>query len=583
MTLARTRAVALQGIDAQIVEVEADITNGVVGLHLVGLPDAALSEARDRVRSAVINSGYEWPNRRITVNLLPASLPKRGSCFDVSIAVAILGAAGVVPPASCAGMVLLGELGLDGRVRPVPGVLPAALAAAEAGCAEIAVAPCDRAEAALVPDLKVVPVGSLAALIARLRDEPPPPESGDDQFGPPAGSGARRRRPARPDRGELDLSDVRGQPLARTALEVSAAGGHHLMLLGPPGCGKTMLAERLPTLLPALDRKMALEVTAIHSVAGTLPADSPLITRPPFCAPHHTSSRAAMVGGGSGQPRPGAASLAHRGVLFLDEAPEFGAGVLDSLRQPLEDGSVTIARASAITCFPARFTLVLAANPCPCAAAKERDCTCTPTMKRRYVGRLSGPLVDRMDLKMRLQQVGRAELRYDLAFAESSTTVAERVLGARERAAARLAGTPWRTNAEIPGRELRRRFAPRARAMDVLDGPLRLGTLTARGLDRVIRVMWTLTDLAGKESPGEPEATAAYGLWEGGIPGVAPSGRRKRSSPGTARSSGRHDSGPGIAPAGAREHSAPGPAPSGGRTHHVPRRAPSGGREERSA
>jgi magnesium chelatase family protein len=519
MPLARTRAVTLHGIHAQIVEVEADLTSGVVGLHLVGLPDAALSESRDRVRSAVINSGYGWPNRRITVNLLPASLPKRGSGLDLAIGIAILGAAGIVPPQSCAAMILLGELGLDGRIRPVHGVLPAALAAADAGCTEIAVTPANHAEAELVPDLKVIPVASLAALVARLRDEPPPPE--DDDAGvveapPELPSSARAGRPS-PHGGDLDLdlSDVRGQPMARMALEVSAAGGHHLMLLGPPGCGKTMLAERLPTLLPPLDRKVALEVTAIHSVAGRLPPDGPLVTRPPYCAPHHTASRAAMVGGGSGVPRPGAASLAHRGVLFLDEAPEFGPGVLDSLRQPLEDGWVTIARASTSARFPARFTLVLAANPCPCAAAHDRDCTCTPMQKRRYLGRLSGPLLDRIDLKTHLRRVSRAELRYDLVFSESSAVVAQRVLEARARATARLADTPWRTNAEVPGRELRHRFTPGRGALDFLDGRLGVGALTARGIDRIVRVMWTLADLAGHDAPDEAEAVTAYGMWEG--------------------------------------------------------------------
>jgi magnesium chelatase family protein len=277
-----------------------------------------------------------------------------------------------------------------------------------------------------------------------------------------------------------------------------------------------MLAERLPTLLPELDRDAALEVTAIHSVAGTLPAGEPLITRPPFQAPHHTASRAALVGGGSARLiQPGAVSLAHRGILFLDESPEFGGGVLDALRQPLEEGEVTIARSGATARFPARFTMLLAANPCPCAAPKQRDCGCAPSVRRRYLARISGPLLDRVDLKSQLKEVTRAELRYDLELAESSEVVAERVLAARDRTRHRLTDTPWRTNAEIPGRELRRRFAPSSRALAVLDRPLSDGRLTARGLDRVVRVAWTLTDLTGKDRPTAEQMSEALALWEG--------------------------------------------------------------------
>jgi magnesium chelatase family protein len=514
MALARTRAVALLGVDGQIIDVEAAITNGIPGLHLVGLPDTALNEARDRVRAAIFNSGESWPNRRVTVSLFPASLPKGGSGFDLAICVSILGASEAVPAPACAGAVMIGELGLDGRVRPVAGVLPAVLAAAESGADTVIVARANVEEASLVPDVKVVGVGSLRALLARLRDLPPPDEP-DDEAGPPRSADGLATR-MRSQRGELDLADVRGQAEGRKILEISAAGGHHVCFTGPPGCGKTMLAERLPTLLPDLDHSAALEVSAIHSVAGTLPAGQPLITRPPFQAPHHTASRAALVGGGSGRLiKPGAASLAHRGVLFLDESPEFARGVLDALRQPLEGGEVVIARSGATARFPARFTMLLAANPCPCAAPKARDCNCAPAMRRRYLARMSGPLLDRVDLKSRLKEVTRAELRYDLQLAEPSEVVADRVLTARDRTRARLADTPWRTNAEIPGRELRRRFAPPHRALASLDRPLADGRLSARGLDRVVRVAWTLTDLRGKSEPTADEINEALSLWEG--------------------------------------------------------------------
>ncbi len=512
MPLARTRSVTLFGIDGHVVDVEASITNGVPGLHLVGLPDAALSEARDRVRAAIINSDEPWPARHVTVSLFPATLPKRGSCFDVAIAIALLGAAEAIPPGAGAGMVMLGELGLDGRVRPVHGVLPAVLAAADAGADTVIVPWGNVQEASLVPGVKVVGVRSLRALLARLRDLPPPDDADDTGPGP-ASAGT---PPGASAAGARDLADVRGQAAARKVLEISAAGGHHVFFTGPPGCGKTMLAERLPALLPDLDHDAAVEITAIHSVAGALPPGQPLMTRPPFRAPHHTASRAALVGGGNARLiQPGAVSLAHHGVLFLDECPEFNGGVLDALRQPLEEGEVTIARSGATARFPARFILVLAANPCPCGAPRKRDCTCPSPVRRRYLARLSGPLLDRVDLKTELQEVTRAELRYDLRLAESSAVVAERVLAARDRTRRRLAGTPWRTNADVPGRELRRRFAPPPAALAALDRPLADGRLSARGLDRVVRVAWTIADLAGKDAPGAAEINEALGLWEG--------------------------------------------------------------------
>jgi magnesium chelatase family protein len=305
--------------------------------------------------------------------------------------------------------------------------------------------------------------------------------------------------------------------VARRAAEISAAGGHHLSLLGPPGAGKTMLAERIPTIMPALDRAAALEVTSIHSVAGALSAGGPLITEPPFCAPHHTATKAAIVGGGNGIIRPGAASLAHRGCLFLDEAPEFARDVLDALRQPLESGEIIVARSGLTARFPARFTLILAANPCPCAkaAAPRSACTCPSAVRRRYLARLSGPLLDRVDVKVELLPVTRAELLSDRRFTEPSAVVAARVEAARDRAGSRLRGTPWRLNAEVPGSDLRRSFPPGADALVPLERAMDLGQISARGVDRVLRVAWTLADLAAAARPTIAETSYALGLWLG--------------------------------------------------------------------
>jgi magnesium chelatase family protein len=528
MGLARAHAIALVGVQGHPVEIEADIENGMVALLLVGLPDTALREARDRIRSAIVNSGETWPTRRITVGLSPASLPKRGSGFDLGIAMAILAASGMLPAAGLEGLVLIGELGLDGRIRPVPGVLPAAAAAAAAGFGTVGVAEENAAEAALVPELRVVAAPRLAALTAWIRNGSSPAdpvvqvlEPGRDLGvvfgGAPSVSAAAADLTAPGQAIAKDLSDLVGQPVARRAAEICAAGGHHLMLLGPPGVGKTMLAERIPTVLPRLEPAAALEVSAIHSVAGTLPPGRPLVLDPPFCAPHHTATRAAIVGGGSGVIKPGAASLAHHGCLFLDEAPEFGRDVLDGLRQPLESGEVVVARAGVTARFPARFTLIMAANPCACASARTPGsaCFCTPMARRRYLARLSGPLLDRVDAKIEFMPVRRTELLSDRAFTEPSAMVAERVLAARLRAAKRLAGTPWRLNAQIPGSELRRRFAPAKVALAPLERAMDLGTISARGADRVIRLSWTLADLAGLAAPGQAEVGYALGLWMG--------------------------------------------------------------------
>jgi magnesium chelatase family protein len=484
MGLARAWSVALHGVDGRVVEIEADIGGGLPGVHLVGLPDAALQESRDRVRAAVVNSGRTWPNERIVLALSPATLRKTGSAFDVALAVCVLAATGAVDQAALDGAVLVGELALDGRLRPVRGVLPCLLAARAAGIRR-AVVPVDALpEAALVGGIEVHGAASLRQLLAWLAGEAVLARPG----APPAPCPA-----VAP-----DLADVVGQDDARRALEVAAAGGHHLLLVGAPGTGKTMLAHRIVGLLPELDPDDALALAAIRSVAGRLPAAG-LSRTPPLVAPHHSTSMAALVGGGSGLAKPGAVSLAHRGVLFMDESPEFGPHLLDALRTPLEEGEVRLARADGTVRYPARFQLVLAANPCPCAPAHDRDCVCPSLVRRRYLGRLSGPLLDRVDLRARMFPVTALSVVGEPV--ENTATVRARVLAARAAAASRWADHGWRCNADVPGPVLRTRFALPGSVVRPLDVGLRSGELTARGADRALRVAWTLGDLGGLARP----------------------------------------------------------------------------------
>ncbi|MFJ6570911.1 YifB family Mg chelatase-like AAA ATPase [Streptomyces sp. NPDC091292] len=533
MGFARTCSVALVGVEGVVVEVQADLEPGVAAFTLVGLPDKSLSESRDRVRAAVVNSGGEWPQKKLTVGLSPASVPKSGSGFDLAVASAVLGASERIDPRVLADIVMIGELGLDGRVRPVRGVLPAVLAAADAGYEQVVVPESTAAEASLVPGISVLGVRSLRQLIAVLTDEPVPHEE-PDQTGRPdpllaglclpgagLGGGLSALGAGGLDQAH-DFADVVGQQSARTAVEVAAAGGHHVFLQGPPGAGKTMLAERLPSILPPLPRAQSLEVTAIHSVAGMLPPGKPLVDIPPYCAPHHSSTMQSLVGGGAGIARPGAVSLSHRGVLFLDEAPEFSGQALDALRQPLESGHVVIARSAGVVRFPAQFMMVLAANPCPCGRFNQAGdgCDCTPSAIRRYQARLSGPLLDRVDLRVQVERVTRAELTAVGTGGETTRTVADRVRAARERAALRLGETPWRTNGEVPGHLLRTRWRPEPGSMAEPERCLERGLLTARGLDRVLRVAWTIADLAGRGRPDKTDVDLALQLRTGVPRGV---------------------------------------------------------------
>lgn len=503
MTIGRTRSVALAGLGGQFVDIEVDIASGLPALVLIGLPDAALGEAKDRVRSALSNSGFTMPQTRVTVNLSPASLPKQGSAFDLAIALAILAGSGSVPSTSVAECVHLGELALDGRLRPVLGILPAVVAARDAGARRVMVPRANRAEAELVPGIVVIAVASLTEAIR---------EHGVDIEVPdiePILAPSRDNHESR----QADLADVVGQPELVEALVAAAAGGHHVFMVGPPGAGKTMLAERLTGILPDLSNRDSVDVTSIASLAH-LAHTSTLITRPPFVAPHHSATPAAIVGGGSGVIRPGAVSQAHAGVLFLDEAPEFSSVVLDSLRQPLESGEITIHRAAYAARFPARIQLVLAANPCPCGRADNGDssCECTPDRRRRYATRISGPIRDRIDLRLSVKPVGRSRI-VNSEFPSMTTADARVRVSTARAASSERWGDRWPDAIEL--RTGRFRLDPATRR--AIDTALDRGAISMRGYDRIIRIAWTLADCDGAIHPTADHLGRAYLLRQGAL------------------------------------------------------------------
>lgn len=489
MALGRTRTVALDGVTARPVTVEANIGPGLPGIHLVGLGDTAVSESKDRVRTAVANSRLPWPRTKIIVSMSPASLRKSGSHFDLPTALSVLAAGAPAPRLRDA--VVVGELGLDGSVREVPGVLPALLAARTHGFTHAVIPPGNAAEATLVDDLTVLTAPSLTAAWAWATGEGELPVAVGDGG---AGHVGQYSVP--------DFADLAGQREARFAAEVAAAGGHHMLLIGPPGSGKSMIAARLPGILPPLTPAESLEATAVHSVAG----NGRVVRRAPFIDPHHSVTRAALLGGGPGTARPGAVSLAHHGVLFLDEVSEVPAAILDGLRTPLEDGEVRLLRAQREVVFPARFQLVLAANPCRCAAEDPARCRCRSHERAGYLRNLSGPMRDRLDITARTSAAGVL-----VGEEESSEVIAGRVTAARERAMARFGCVNAATDPHL----LRREYPADDVGMALLGSLLATGDITQRGVDRALKLAWTLADLEGAGQPTLDHVHRAAELREG--------------------------------------------------------------------
>ena len=483
--IAKTESVAVVGMDGHPVDVEVAVAQGLPVFTIVGLPDPSIQEARERVRAAIQSSSETWPLKRVTINLSPAHLRKTGSSFDLAMALGVLVAEKRIQPDRLRKVCVLGELSLDGGVRRIRGVLPAAIAAADAGARAVMVPTANAAEASLVSSLEVLPVAHLAQAIRFLRGEGDVEAVNGHAHVAENGSG-------------LDLSDVRGNVVAKRALVIAAAGGHNLLMVGSPGGGKTMLARRLPDILPPMSEQESFEVTRVASIAGLLPDGGSLVTHRPFRAPHHSASTTGLIGGGSGVPHPGEVTLAHRGVLFLDEFAEFRRETLQALRQPLEDGVIRIVRARWAVTYPARFQLIAAANPCPCGydGDEVKGCSCLPGPKDGYKSRLRGPVIDRIDLQCTIARIKRKEL-FELPAGETSATAAAQVADARERQGLRYGPRGPRSNADVPPRDIDKTCRLQAAARTAVEAAIERQSLSARGAHRVIRVARTIADLAG--------------------------------------------------------------------------------------